>query len=133
MAKYLAIVDGDKDVWGATFPDFPDGFGGGASPAEAIEDATRALRQFAADMIADGEALPEPMGFDQARDWMKRERVAGGFVYVPLVLDKRRSVKANISMDAGLLEAIDAAAKERGLTRSAFLASAALDKIEGHR
>lgn len=133
MVKYLAIVDGAKDVWGVTFPDFPGCHGGGATPADAVEDATRALRVFAADMIADGEGLPEPMGFDQARDWMKRERVPGGLVYVPLVLDKRRSVKANISMDAGLLEAIDQAAKERGLTRSAFLASAALDKIEGHR
>lgn len=133
MVKYLAIVDGAKNVWGVTFPDFPGCHGGGTTPAGAVEDATRALRAFAADMIADGEGLPEPMGFDQARDWMKRERVAGGLVYVPLVLDKRRSVKANISMDAGLLEAIDEAAKERGLTRSAFLASAALDKIEGHR
>ena len=48
---------------------------------------------------------------------------------VPLLLDKGRPTRANISIDAGLLEAIDAAAKQRGLTRSAFLASAARDKI----
>jgi len=39
-------------------------------------------------------------------------------------------VKANISLDAGLLEAIDEEAERRGLTRSALLTSAALDKIE---
>lgn len=39
-------------------------------------------------------------------------------------------MKANLSLDAGLLEAIDAAAKARGLTRSGFLASAARAKIE---
>jgi len=48
---------------------------------------------------------------------------------VPLVLDKGRSVRANLSIDAGLIEAIDAEAKRRGLTRSSFLASAALDKL----
>jgi hypothetical protein len=51
-------------------------------------------------------------------------------VMVPLLLDRGRSVKANISLDAGLLEAIDAEAERSGLTRSSFLASAAIDKIE---
>src|SRR6202035_1658985 len=50
---------------------------------------------------------------------------------VPLVLDAGRPVKANLSLDAGLLAAIDEAAAARGLTRSAFLASAAREKIEG--
>ena len=50
---------------------------------------------------------------------------------VPLVLDAGRAVRANLSLDAGLLDAIDEAAKAHGLTRSAFLASAAREKIEG--
>ena len=50
---------------------------------------------------------------------------------VPLVLDTGRAVRANLSLDAGLLDAIDEAAKAHGLTRSAFLASAAREKIEG--
>jgi hypothetical protein len=54
----------------------------------------------------------------------------GVFAYVPLVLDTGRPVKANLSLDAGLLNAIDEAAERRGLTRSAFLASAAREKIE---
>jgi len=48
---------------------------------------------------------------------------------IPLLLDSGRSVRANVSFDAALLEAIDAAAKQRGLSRSAFLASAARGKI----
>ena len=43
-------------------------------------------------------------------------------------LDSGRTVRAKISLDAALLDAIDAA-KERGLSRSAFLASAAREKI----
>ena len=48
---------------------------------------------------------------------------------VPLILDSYRPAKANLSLDAGLLEAIDEAAEARGLTRSAFIASAAREKI----
>jgi hypothetical protein len=48
---------------------------------------------------------------------------------VPLVLETGRPVKANLSLDAGLLAAIDEAAAARGLTRSAFLSSAAREKI----
>jgi metal-responsive CopG/Arc/MetJ family transcriptional regulator len=47
----------------------------------------------------------------------------------PLLIDSGRTVRANVSFDAALLDAIDAAAKERGLTRSAFLSSAARGKI----
>jgi len=36
---------------------------------------------------------------------------------------------ANLSLDAGMLEAIDEAANARGLTRSAFIASAVREKI----
>ena len=56
--------------------------------------------------------------------------VSGSYTRVyPLVVDRGRSVKANISLDAGQLDAIDAEAARRGLTRSAFLAAAALELI----
>jgi len=37
---------------------------------------------------------------------------------VPLLLDAGRAVRANLSPDAGLLDAIDEAAKAHGLTRA---------------
>jgi metal-responsive CopG/Arc/MetJ family transcriptional regulator len=46
-----------------------------------------------------------------------------------LLIESGRSVKANISLDRGLLDAIDEAAKRVGVTRSSFLASAAREKI----
>jgi metal-responsive CopG/Arc/MetJ family transcriptional regulator len=52
---------------------------------------------------------------------------------VPLVVDLGRPVRANLSIDAGLLSAIDAEAARRGLTRSAFIAGAAREKIESQR
>jgi hypothetical protein len=51
-------------------------------------------------------------------------------VLVPVVLDKGRTVRANLTLDAGLLEAIDAEAEKRGLSRSAFVASLARERLE---
>jgi len=44
---------------------------------------------------------------------------------VPVIIDKGRPRRINISLDAGLLEAIDQETNRRGMTRSAFLSSAA--------
>ena len=50
---------------------------------------------------------------------------------VPFISLSGRSAKANITMDAGLLQAIDHTARARGLTRSAFLADIARREISG--
>ncbi len=49
---------------------------------------------------------------------------------MPLVEHDTRVVSANISLERGMLKAIDEAAKRRKLTRSAFLAQAAKHEIE---
>ena len=48
---------------------------------------------------------------------------------VPVLRDSGRSVKTNISLDVGLLGAIDDAAAAHGLTPSAFLATTAKEKV----
>jgi predicted RNase H-like HicB family nuclease len=133
VTNYVGILDGSDSVWGVRIPDLPGCHGGGPTPEAALADAISALREVAAHTIAEGMQIPEPRGMaeviaDKAAAYdPTRESV----VLVPLLLDRARPVKANISLDAGLLEAIDEEAKRRGLTRSAFLVSAALDKIEG--
>ena len=134
MARYIALVDGADQAWGVRIPDFPGCHGGGATMETAVEDATRALREFAADMVVDGEAIPAARSWDDIKLGLDAQgEPLGIVVYLPLLLDKARPVRANISLDAGLLESIDRAARERGLTRSAFLASAAMDKIAAGR
>ena len=98
-----------------------------------MADAIGALRELAAHTIADGMQIPAPRGMAEviAEKAAAYDPARESLVLVPLLLDRTRPVKANISLDAGLLEAIDEEAKRRGLTRSAFLVSAALDKIEG--
>jgi predicted RNase H-like HicB family nuclease len=135
VAYYVGILDvGSNGVWGVRIPDVPGCHGGGSSPEAALADAIGALREVAAHMTGKNTAVKPPRtALEILRDKDAGYDPAAGetLVMVPLALDRARPVKANISLDAGLLEAIDDEAGRRGLTRSAFLASAALDKITG--
>jgi predicted RNase H-like HicB family nuclease len=126
MAYYVGILDGKKHVWGVRIPDVPGCHGGGASPGEAIADAIQALRNFAGD-----GPLPPARSIDTVRDDSASEfdPAKECLVMLPLIAEQHQTVKANISMDAGRLAAIDAAARLQGMTRSAFLEGVALDAI----
>jgi predicted RNase H-like HicB family nuclease len=129
---YVGILDGEGDIWGVRIPDVPGCHGGGDTPEAALADAVSALREVASHYAIIGTPLAAARS---AKDIIADPKVAydassgESLVMVPLLLDRGRPVRANISLDAGLLETIDAEAKRRGLTRSAFLASAAIDKI----
>jgi len=49
---------------------------------------------------------------------------------IPLVRDLGSTTRINVSLDLGLLKAIDAEARERGQTRSAFIASAVRKELQ---
>jgi predicted RNase H-like HicB family nuclease len=132
MARYAVVVDGKPGAYGVWVPDMPGCTSMGSTTDEALRNAQEAIRLWAEDALADGEALPEPRGIEAVRKdgEVARELAAGAaLAIVPLVLDAARPAKANLSLDAGLLAAIDEAAAARGLTRSAFLASAAREKL----
>jgi hypothetical protein len=87
---------------------------------------------WAEDARAQGEALPKPRPIETLRQDREVARAiveGAALAVVPLILDAARPAKANLSLDAGLLAAIDEAADAHGLTRSAFIASAAREKI----
>ena len=132
MVHYVGILDGSRRAWGVRIPDLPGCHGGGATPEAAIADAVSALTEFAAELAKHGTALPKARTLRDIRNPDERPKVKDGesAVMIPLLLDKGRTVRANLTLDAGLLEQIDAEAELRGLTRSAFLASAARDKIK---
>ena len=131
MTQFVGILEGKARTWSIRIPDVPGCHGGGKSPEAALTDAISALREVAHRYASRGIALKRPRSLqDVVRDPESEfDASAEVAVMVPLLLDKSRPVTANISLDAGLLEAIDAEAKRCGLTRSAFLASAARDKI----
>lgn len=132
MARYVAIVDGKPGAFGIVIPDLPGCTSAGATVDTALRNAVEAIGLWVEDARADGEKFPKPRSAEKLRrdPEVSAALAQGGILaYVPLVLDAGRPVKANLSLDAGLLEAIDEAAERRGLTRSAFLASAAREKI----
>ena len=132
MAHYVGILDGSGKVWGVRFPDVPGCVGVGASPDEAIADATKALRDVMAYKRSERFELPKAR---TVSDVLASGEIGPGetAVLIPLVLDAGRTIRANLTFDAGLLAAIDDEATRRGLTRSAFLAGAAREKLERRR
>lgn len=134
MTHYVGILDGADDVWGVRVPDLPGCHGGGASPEEAIADATSAVREWAEARMAKHLPLPDARTVADLLRLGEIDSSAGeSAVMIPVLIDSGRPARANLSLDAGLLAAIDAEASRRGLTRSAFIANAAREKIEGHR
>jgi predicted RNase H-like HicB family nuclease len=131
MTQYVGILDGSGKAYGIRIPDLPGCYAGGASPEAAIADAMSAARDWISHRAVKGEAAPKPRSMAQI---LKTEDVEANknevAVIVPVVLDAGRTVRASLTFDAGLLAAIDAEADRRGLTRSAFLASAARDRLE---
>src|SRR5262249_23326713 len=115
-------------AFGVAFPDLPSVFSAADEEADIVDNAIQALRLWAED-----EALPEPSSLHdvRARPEIAAALAAGGvLVRVPLIEDDSSVVPANLTFEAGTLKAIDEAADKRGLSRSAFIASAARKEIE---
>ncbi len=134
--RYVAFIHGaDGPGFGISFPDFPGCVSDGDTVEEAIHRGAEALAFHVEGMIEDGEAVPESRAVQEIKadpslvEWREGADVA----FVPLVLDKGSPRRVNVSLDYGLLQAIDDEAKRRGMTRSAFLSSAARNEIEGRR
>lgn len=130
---FFALVHKDRNsCYGVSFPDVPGCVSAGDTLDEAVTNAVEALGGHFAVTRDHGESVPSPRSLEKLRaaPEVKAEIAAGAaIVAVPLLLDSGRSVRANLSLDAGLLDAIDEAARRRGITRSAFLTSAAREKI----
>ena len=132
MTRYVALIDGKRGAYGATVPDLPGCTSAAASIDEVHRNAIDAVRLWIEDAEADGEAVPRPRSLEELRqdpDVAAALAQGAAFTIVPVLRDYGRPKNANISLDAGLLEAIDTTAAEHGLTRSGFLATAAVEKI----
>jgi predicted RNase H-like HicB family nuclease len=133
--NYVAVIEKEPDsAFGVWFPDVEGCFSAGDTLDEAVSNAAAALRQHAEAMESSGRRVPPARSIDEVRlDEDVTIAVEGGAVLfaVPLLADAGRTVRINISLDKALVDQIDDAADARGLTRSAFLAQAAREKIAG--
>jgi predicted RNase H-like HicB family nuclease len=128
MKTFVAVVHKDADsAFGIHFPDVPGCFSAADSLDDTMANAAEALALYFED-----QAVPEPRSLEEIREEVAADIADGAILLaVPLVQSRGKMVRANISIDRGTLDAIDAAAHARGLTRSAFLADAARNEIVG--
>lgn len=130
MRYYTALVHQDENsAFGLSFPDLPGCFAAAESWDGISAAATEALDLWFEDM-------PDvvPASLDQIRRMpdVIEELTAGAVLLpVPYIPADNALERVNISMERGLLRAIDETAKARGMTRSAFLASSARRELVG--
>lgn len=130
--RYIAFIHKDPDsVYGVSFPDMPGCISAGDTIDEAVRSGVEALSGHVRMLEADGDPVPLPRDFDaiMADEELAEDRENAMTTIIPLVRDRGSTTRINVSFDLGLLEAIDATARSRGQTRSAFLASAARREI----
>ena len=115
-ARYPALIDGEQGAYGAIFPDLPGIVAMGSSLDEVIANAEEALRDYALEAERDGEALVSPSALEHV------ETSPGTtLVSIPLLRLSGRAVRANLSLDEGVVAWIDSEANRRGLTRKAYV------------
>lgn len=130
MNYFYAVVHKDEaSAYGVTFPDIPGCFSAADTMEEIVPNACEAL-----DLWFEDQAEIEPSSVEAIRSEVAADLEAGAFlIAVPRVTNQNKSVRVNLSLDRGMVDAIDTAAALRKLTRSAFLAEAARNEIEGRR
>src|SRR3954463_13811165 len=123
---YVAVIEKDSDsAFGVWFPDVEGCFSAGDTLEETTANAAIALRQHTEALESAGGRLADARTTEAVlrdKDVVKDIRAGAVLFAVPLLADAGRTVRINISLDKALVEQIDEAAENRGLTRSAFLA-----------
>jgi predicted RNase H-like HicB family nuclease len=124
LSRYIVLIDGKTGAYGAIVPDLPGCTAMGSTVEEVLTNMASAMRDWAEVTEENGGAVPQPRTIEAlAAEPDVREALAEGAVMasVPLIRETGRPVKANLSLDAGVLAAIDDEARRRKLTRSALI------------
>jgi predicted RNase H-like HicB family nuclease len=127
--NYIGLIHKDASSdYGVSFPDFPGVVTVGKDLDEARAMAEEALAFHIDGLVADGEAVPEASSLEEVMsDPDNKDGVA---ILVAVKTEAAKSVRVNVTLPEDVLAQIDKFAKERGLSRSGFLAQAAKKVIE---
>jgi len=129
MTVYIALMRKDMGSdYSVDFPDFPGCVTAGGTLDEAKDMAAEALALHIEGMLADGGGLPNPAALDTVMaDPHNADTVA---FLVETRARKEKAVRVQITLPEHVLARVDAAARDRHTSRSAFLAHAALKELE---
>lgn len=130
MRYFTAIVHQDGDsAYGLTFPDLPGCFAAADNWDGIPAAAAEALDLWFEDMP---DVDPAPLDAIRNREDVAPELAAGAVLMpIPYIPADTALARVNISIERGLLRAIDETAKQRGMTRSSFIASSARREMTG--
>jgi len=115
---YPAIIERGADGFGVIFPDLPGCTSFGATVQDAAVAAEEALSGHILVSAQHGDEIPKPSDIEAVKADPEVDEVARLLVRAEL---PGRAVRLNITLDEGLVAAIDKVAKNR----SGFLAQAA--------
>ena len=116
MARYPALIDGERGAYGVVFPDLPGIVAMGATVEDAMVNAEEALRDYVLEAERDGADIESPSAIESVVP-----PSGSALVSVPLIRLSGRRVRANLTLDEGVAEFIDAESKRRRMTRTAFV------------
>ncbi len=113
----------EKTAWGIIVPDLPGCFSAADEQASILDNAREAILLHLEAL----DSIPEPSSLDT----VDSKGFTLGLVDVDLSQIQGPSKRINVTIPAGVLARIDAAANAKGENRSQFLTNAALERISG--
>ena len=116
MSRYPAFVDGEVGAYGVAFPDLPGIVAMGETVDDALLNAEEALRDYVTETERDGERVTEPSPIERVSPPEGATLVA-----IALIRLSGRTVRANLTLDEGVVAFMDAEARRRRMTRKAFV------------
>jgi predicted RNase H-like HicB family nuclease len=130
MTSYIGILEKEAGtLWGVWFPDLPGCIAAAPTSGEVIEQVGPALAQWIEQMLISGNTPPPPRTIEEIRQdaWVIEALAKGDVpVVVPVPV-----VPEDLGLDEKALQAIDAEAGRRGLSRLGFVRETVLEKIAG--
>ena len=127
--NYIGLIHKEaKTDYGVSFPDFPGVVTAGKDLDDARAMAEEALALHIDGLLEDREAIPEASSLEEIMsDPDNKDGVA---ILVAVKTGSVKCVRVNVTLPEDVLTQIDKFAKERGLSRSGFLAQAAKKILE---
>ena len=122
--RYLALIDGSEGEYGIVFPDLPGCAAMGGTMDEVMASASEALGDWINTVEASGNAIPAARTLETFRadpEVAEALREGSTLTAITFVRSTGKPVRANLSLDRGVVIAIDAEAERRGVTRSAMV------------
>jgi predicted RNase H-like HicB family nuclease len=122
--RYIALIDGGPGAYGVVFPDLPGCTAMADTLDRAMASAAAALGNWINTVESSGNPVPAARTAEALRgdpDVSEALSEGASLAAILVVRSTGKPVRANLSLDEGIVSAIDAAARTRGITRSAMV------------